>query len=155
MVNSCFFELNDRPLSNFVIGANRFPAYSGYGEYINKRNSACQTKGAIPPGEYIIIDRESGGSIAGRLWDWGRGKNEWFSLLANDGHIDDIFFCDGQKRDAFRLHPKGSGVSYGCIAINNDLDFNKLATMLRRGPSKQVAKADGSLVTVWATLVVK
>jgi len=151
---TCTFKLNSQPMSEFVVGGLKYPAYSGHGEYVNKPNRVCTEKGAIPPGEYFILDRESGGRL-GWFWDFFNGKNQWFSLYANDGHIDDKTFCDKQERNAFRLHPKGAlGVSYGCIVIDNPLCFNKIAQMLRRGTPIEIMGANGPL-TVWARVVVR
>ncbi|BCM01218.1 hypothetical protein MAFF301560_06050 [Ralstonia solanacearum] len=87
--------------------------------------------GAIPPGKYYIMDREAGG-ILGPIKDFFRGKDDWFALYADDGHIDDATFCDRVKRGSFRLHPKGfSGISEGCITLENALDFYRIRAMLK------------------------
>ena len=58
----CKFELNGHPLSYFQYGATYFPAFSGLGSFVNKREAACLPDwGPIPPGTYYIFDRESGG----------------------------------------------------------------------------------------------
>jgi len=148
----CFFELNGQPMSQFVLGIHRFAAYSGHAEYVNKRDTVCALKGAIPPGEYFILDRETGGRLG---WFRGRGKEEWFSLYANDGKIDDNMLCHEQERKHFRLHPKGElGLSHGCIVINNELDFKNLAKILRQGKPKKIVAAPGSLL-VWGKVVVR
>lgn len=57
----CTFELNGKPMSGFSIGANTFSAFSGIGTYVNKSIYAClPSQGPIPPGDYFIVDRESG-----------------------------------------------------------------------------------------------
>ncbi|WP_217999668.1 tlde1 domain-containing protein [Thauera butanivorans] len=51
-------------MSSFVLGASAFPAFSGLGSQMNQRVAACiQSRGPIPPGEYFIVDRESGGRL--------------------------------------------------------------------------------------------
>jgi hypothetical protein len=125
----CTFELNGEPLSHFKAGSLSYPAYSGLAPHKNQRTAACMSNvGPIPPGEYYIFDRQSGG-IFGRILDsFGRHEG-WFALHAIDGKIDDETFCQEVKRGAFRLHPKGFGISKGCIAIERH--FDQLSTMLR------------------------
>ncbi|EEA03311.1 conserved hypothetical protein [Burkholderia sp. H160] len=126
----CTFELNDKPLSNIKIGALSVPAFSGMDGYVNKR-SCVPKRGAIPPGRYYIFDRQSGGRL-GAVRDWiggqlrGSGINEWYALYSIDGKIDDITICDGIQRGAFRLHPKGHGISQGCIAIESLNDWHHI-----------------------------
>jgi hypothetical protein len=58
------FELNDQPLSALKHGAIAFPAFSGLGSNVNRRISACLAgKGPIPPGEYYLLDRQTGGRL--------------------------------------------------------------------------------------------
>lgn len=112
----CPFELNDKPMSTFKLAGLSFPAFSGYGNNINKRSTVCLAgAGAIPPGTYYLLDRESGGRLGG-LWDRIKGRTNWFALYADDGRIDDYTFCNEIERGNFRLHPKGPrGISKGCI----------------------------------------
>jgi len=91
----CTFELNGKPMSNFVLDGVKYPAFSGLGEHVNKRESSCMaSKGPTPPGTYFIVDRQSGG-----IRDWLRNQNpktskrEWFALYADDGKIDDETLC--------------------------------------------------------------
>jgi hypothetical protein len=52
----CTFDLNDKPMSRFDIGAASFPAFSGLDGYVNKRSAACiPGRCPIPPGAYSII----------------------------------------------------------------------------------------------------
>jgi len=103
-------------MSTFKCGSTSFPAFSGLGEHVNRRASACiLNTGPIPPGEYYIIDRQSGG-LLGPLRDLFTGRDQWFALYAIDDKIDDEVFCDKVKRGLFRLHPRGPfGRSEGCI----------------------------------------
>lgn len=128
----CTFELNDKPMSAFKIGALSFPAFSGLRSYANQRASVCRASvGAIPPGRYYIMDREAGG-ILGPIKDFFRGKDDWFALYADDGRIDDETFCEKVKRGNFRLHPRGlAGISEGCITLDNVLDFYRVRAILK------------------------
>jgi len=103
----CTFELNGKPMSAFKCGATSFPAFSGLGEHVNRRTSACiLNAGPIPPGAYYIFDRQSGG-LLGPLRDLFTGRDIWFALYAIDNEIDDETYCKQVKRGLFRLHPKG------------------------------------------------
>lgn len=90
----CSFDLNNQPMSALKIGALSVPAFSGQGQYINKRSSACLIgQGPIPPGQYYIFDRQGGGRL-----EWFRNlfsdHSDWFALYAIDGKIDDETFCN-------------------------------------------------------------
>lgn len=128
----CSFELNNQPISTFKLGALSFPAFSGYGEKVNNRSTVCLAgEGAIPPGTYYILDRESGGRL-GALWDRIKGRTNWFALYADDGRIDDYMLCDEVERGNFRLHPKGvRGISKGCITIESDAHYLQIYTTLK------------------------
>ena len=128
----CTFELNGKPMSTFKYGATSFAAFSGDGEHINRRASACiPNQGPIPPGTYYIFDRQSGG-LLGSFYDMFNEHSNWFALHAIDGKIDDESYCDKVKRGAFRLHPKGSrGISEGCITIEKHSDYQFLRTILK------------------------
>ena len=120
----CKFELNNKPMSTFWCGATQFPAFSGLGKHTNQRVSACLVgQGPIPPGDYYIFDRQTGGTI-GRFRDMFNDHDTWFALHAIDRKIDYVTYCNMVKRGAFRLHPKsGLGVSEGCITIDSPKDF--------------------------------
>lgn len=128
----CTFELNGEPMSAFKSGASSFPAFSGRGAYVNRREYACHASiGPIPPGTYFIIDRQSGG-LFGPLRDMFNDRSEWFALYAIDGKIDDTTYCDKVKRGSFRLHPKGPlGISEGCITVESRGDFQHLRALLK------------------------
>src|SRR5690606_30543397 len=69
-MKKCTFELNGQAMSNLTIGALSFPAFSGLGDNINRRISACVPNlGPIPPGDYFILNRESGGGFYPALTD--------------------------------------------------------------------------------------
>lgn len=146
------FKLNDKPMSLFSGGASAFPAFSGLGEHVNRRVSAClANRGPIPPGNYFIVDRESGGRL-GWWRDLFSGRSDWFALYADDGKIDDYTWCEQVKRGHFRLHPKGrSGISEGCIVIDSPRDFQFLSSILRGGQQEAIA---GSELTAWGKVSV-
>ncbi|MGF6640671.1 hypothetical protein OKW41_001458 [Paraburkholderia sp. UCT70] len=140
----CSFKLNNKPMSEFRIGALSFPAYSGQENYINKAVGMCTPKyGAIPVGRYYIFDRRSGGILGpwkDRLNLNGNNKSEWFALHAIDGDIDDDeLLCDGIARGRFRLHPKGRlGKSEGCITIDQLADWRHIRSILSDTPKVSV-----------------
>lgn len=140
---ACSFELNDKPMSMFQIGAISVPAFSGLEPYVNQRVHACVANlGPIPPGTYYIVDRQSGGRL-GWLWDMAGNRGDWFGLYADDGKIDDEMFCNQVKRGQFRLHPKvGGGISKGCITINTQSDFNRIRSLLKGGGTTVIPKTD-------------
>ncbi|MEJ5211897.1 MAG: DUF2778 domain-containing protein [Burkholderiales bacterium] len=149
----CSFELNGKPMSVLKCGAISFPAFSGLGEHINKRASAClPNQGPIPPGRYYIIDRQSGGLI-GPFRELFTGRDRWFALYAVDESIDDETFCMNVKRGLFRLHPKGPfGRSEGCVVLDKEEDFQYLRTILT-GTTKQ--RISGTGLEAYGRLVVK
>ena len=152
-MKNCRFVLNGQPLSDFVCGSSKFPAFSGRGGNVNKRIAACvPNKGPIPPGEYYIVDRQSGGFL-GPLKDFLTDRDRWFALYAIDGSIDDETFCDKVKRGQFRLHPEGPlGISEGCITIKNKTDFDKLYIQLKNTEVELIPsigiKAYGKVVVI-------
>lgn len=142
-MNECVFELNDKSMSAFKVGASSFPAFSGIGDHINRRVSACiLSQGPIPPGEYFILNRESGGRL-GWLKDLFNEKKDWFALYANDEEIDDEKWCEQVKRGQFRLHPKGRmGISQGCIVIEHPKDFQLQSALLKSREPNIIAGTD-------------
>ncbi|WP_442947216.1 tlde1 domain-containing protein [Noviherbaspirillum sp.] len=89
----------------------------------------------------------------GPLYDLFNGRREWFSLLADDGKIDDETFCDKVARTSFRLHPKGpSGESQGCIVIEEAHRFPDLRALLK---TARVAQIPGSRYTTYARVMVR
>lgn len=127
----CSFELNNQPISMFRIHGLSLPAFSGLPPYVNVRAAGCLADfGPIPPGQYYVVDRRSGGRL-GWLHDSFGGKSEWFALYAADGSIDDSTLCDDVQRGQFRLHPRGPrGISRGCIVIDNESDFQHMRALL-------------------------
>jgi len=152
-VIDCSFELNNQPMSTFKCGSSSFPAFSGFGSYVNRRTSACVAGfGAIPPGAYYIFDRESGG-LLGPLRDMMSSHSDWFSLYAIDGKIDDETYCDQVKRGAFRLHPKGTaGISQGCITLESRADYQRLHALLKTLTPTAIP---GSTLKAYGKVVVK
>jgi hypothetical protein len=145
-VELCSFELNDKPLSRFIVGLAAYDAFSGLGSSVNNKAAVCSASaGPIPPGQYYIIDRRSGG-IKHRLrkfFNVSDDKDGWFALYAADGRIDDATFCDGVERGLFRLHPKGRlGISLGCIVINHPAEFDHVAAKLRGGSQMLIPGLD-------------
>jgi Protein of unknown function (DUF2778) len=149
----CTFELNDKPMSAFTVGALSVPAFSGLGEHANKRAKACvKGSGPIPPGSYYIFDRESGGAL-GPIRDFFTGRDDWFALYAVDSHIDDETFCEELKRGNFRLHSKGRlGRSEGCVVIDRQPDYFRLRSTLK---SVAPIAVSGATLKAYGTLTVK
>ena len=152
-MHQCSFELNDKPMSSFKVGALSFDAFSGLSPYINKRTAACLANaGPIPPGTYYILDRESGG-LLGPLWDRIKGRTDWFALYAIDNRIDDVAYCNEVERGNFRLHPKGTyGISKGCIVIAKPNEFHHLRSILR---STKPISIPGSKLFAYGKVVVR
>jgi hypothetical protein len=154
----CSLELNDKPLTHFKIGALSMAAFSGKDEYVNKRSGVCTpNRGAIPFGRYYIFDRQSGGRL-GVVRDWigdhlrGNGVSEWYSLYAIDGKVDDATICNGIERGAFRLHPKGLGISEGCIAIESPNDWYHIRAIFGSTPRHPV---EGTSLSAYGVLTVQ
>jgi hypothetical protein len=149
----CTFELNGEPLSKFVAGTASYPAFSGLKPHINSRSAACfPDAGPIPPRQYYIFDRQSGGRL-GALRDTFGGRDDWFALHTIDDKIDDETLCDQIKRGAFRLHPKGMyGISKGCIVIERKADFDHLRAHLK---SMKPQPVKGSGLLAYGRVVVK
>jgi len=107
-------------------GGSKWLSFSGDGrDYLNSASGAAiANAGAIPPGEYYIVDRISGGRNFVREWF----KSDQFALLANDGTIDDRTTVAGVPRGEFRMHKVGFGVNFGCISVDG---FNSIASQLR------------------------
>lgn len=149
----CQFHLNSQPLSQFVAGGSCYSAFSGIGEYVNQPASACLVdQGPIPTGRYYILNRESGGRL-GWLYDRFGGRSEWFALYADDGEINDFTtWCEDVVRGQFRLHPRGpSGISQGCIVIDQAADFQTLARNLR---NRQPVQVGDTGLNAWGTVTV-
>lgn len=147
------FELNGLPMSALTRQSVSIPAFSGLRAQANKREHACSVgEGPIPPGEYHIFDRQSGG-LLGPLRDLFSGRSEWFALYAADGKIDDETLCNQIKRGNFRLHPKGSmGISEGCITVEHRSDFQRLRALLLQAPK---IKIPGIALESYGKVIVK
>jgi len=147
------FRLNNQSVSALTHRTISFPAFSGLAEHVNRQISACiPNKGPIPPGEYYIFNRQSGGTL-GWFRDLFNGRRDWFALYANDGVIDDETWCEQVKRGQFRLHPKGpSGISHGCIVLKNSADFQQLSHRLR---TEEGYRVEGIDLLAWGKVVVK
>ncbi len=53
----CNFELNDKPMSSFKLGASSFPEFSSLNGYLNRSMSECvPDQGLIPKGMYCIFE---------------------------------------------------------------------------------------------------
>ena len=148
----CKFKLNGKPLSFFQCGATNFPAFSGLGPHVNKREAMCIPDwGPIPPGSYYIFDRETGGlrGLWPRIFD---EHSDWFALYAIDKKIDDETYCNKVRRGEFRLHPVGPRrISKGCITINSQSDFQFLRTILKKTKQEPVP---GSKLLAYGKVVV-
>lgn len=149
----CEFDLNNRPMSTLKVRHFSFPAFSGSGFHTNRKDHVCHRNiGAIPPGRYYIVDRQSGG-VLGPLREFFSDKKDWFALYAIDSRIDDETYCDGVKRGNFRLHPKGlAGISEGCVTLESRDDFNKLKILLRGSETSMIP---GSQTITYGILTVE
>ena len=149
----CSFELNNKPISVFKIGAMSFPAFSGLGNHVNRRVSVCHASvGPIPPGTYYIFDRQSGG-LLGPLYDVFNEHSNWFALHAIDSKIDDETYCNQVKRGSFRLHPKGDlGISRGCITIESRSDYQRLRAIFK---GVEPVAVPGSTLKAYGKVVVR
>lgn len=146
------FRLNGEPMSTLQCGALRVAAFSGRGSLANRRHSVCvRNGGAIPPGAYYVFNRQSGG-LLGPLRDAFSGHSNWFALYAVDDKINDELICDQVRRGAFRLHPKGAtGVSYGCVVVDNPTDYQRVQAMVRAHTPQAVP---GSSLKAYGRLIV-
>lgn len=126
-----------QPEAALVIAGFSFPAFSGDGEFRNRRTHMClPDQGPIPIGTYYILDRQSGGKL-GAVYDYFKG--DWFLLYARDRVIDDERYCAGLLRGQFRLHPKsGRGLSKGCITLEVESDFALLSRALKATKMEQI-----------------
>jgi hypothetical protein len=69
-------------------------------------------------------------------------RGDWFALYRQDGHIDDQTFLGKVRRGEFRLHPLGpSGVSFGCVVLQQHSDFQALRAALLAAGSYRVRDA--------------
>lgn len=122
------FKLEEK--AALVIAGFSFPAFSGDGEFRNRRTHMClPDQGPIPVGTYYILDRQSGGRLS---FVYDRIKTDWFALYAKDRVVDDERFCAGLLRGQFRLHAKGpNGRSKGCVTLERASDFALLRQLLK------------------------
>jgi Protein of unknown function (DUF2778) len=133
----CTFTLNNRETSQFsCAGFGSVDAYSGQKQGRDNPNAVdVPDIGALPPGTYYLLDRQSGGRL-GWLWDWIKAHTtstdhrKWFMLW--NAHGGDLTMIRGITRGAFRLHPEGDmHLSEGCITVKNPADFERLQRYLR------------------------
>ncbi|NIG73719.1 DUF2778 domain-containing protein [Cedecea neteri] len=152
----CTFHLNGGALSTLSCpGVGFFPAYSGTGASRNNPDDiAVKNIGPLPPGQYYIVIRGTGGivtsindSIASVIS--GSDRSIWFALYRNDEQIDDFTFIDVVERGHFRLHPAGyKGTSEGCITLPRLSDFMLLREALLKTPKIQVSASLSAFGTV-------
>lgn len=93
-----------------------------------------------------MTTRESGGTL-GWLWDALSGKDSWFALLADDGHIDDYTTVDGITRGNFRLHP--GSTSYGCITFSNNSWYSNWRNLLLETTTRTIP---GTSILAYGTI---
>jgi hypothetical protein len=133
----CTFKLNNRETSALVCsGYGEVQAYSGHGKGRNNPNDVTEVGvGAIPPGTYYIVDRQSGG-----LFGWFRDelgphigttdRRLWFMLW--NPHGGDTTMINHVRRGNFRLHPDGPlHQSDGCITLSSPAEFDRLQRHIR------------------------
>ncbi|WP_194164682.1 hemagglutinin repeat-containing protein [Microvirga thermotolerans] len=154
------YELNGKERSELVCldcgpGGTRvtYPAFSGQGDAINDPTRVnVPFVGAVPPGAYYLVARESGGTL-GWLKDafrslGGNDKNNWFTLVSAETLSGRVPVGD-VTRDSIRLHP--GSVSEGCITLCYMADFTQLRQQLLGG---QPNFAPGSDKQVFGTIIV-
>ncbi|NIF52044.1 DUF2778 domain-containing protein [Burkholderia sp. Ax-1724] len=133
----CTFALNNRETSGlYCLGLGMIEAYSGHGKGRDNPNAvSIPMTGAIPPGTYFIVDRQSGGRL-GWLHDLSdtylgsTDRTKWFMLW--NAHGGDTTMIDGIRRGNFRLHAEGPmRESDGCITVKNGNDFERLQRYIR------------------------
>ncbi|RDS80188.1 DUF2778 domain-containing protein [Dyella monticola] len=156
-VRMCY-TLNRQNMSILhVPGLGDFAAFSGDGKGRNNPDGiAWKDSGAIPPGAYYVVNRQSGGYLSqARNFFYEQfdlpNKSEWFALWQ-------CALCDSQNvngvtRGNFRLHPRGPmGVSLGCVTVDKKCDFEKISGYLRsRDPDLPIP---GSSLKAFGTLEV-
>jgi len=152
----CTFHLNGGALSILSCpGVGFFPAYSGSGSSRNNPDDvALPSIGPLPPGQYFIVTRGTGGmltvmrdSFASYLS--GSDRSTWLALYRNDSKVDDYTFIGQVERGHFRLHPAGyKGVSKGCITLPSLSNFMTLRIALLNSPTLQVTAALTSFGTI-------
>ncbi|SMG50344.1 DUF2778 domain-containing protein [Paraburkholderia susongensis] len=137
MTAFCTFRLNNRETSQLsCVGFGSIEAYSGQRQGRDNPDAvALPDVGALPPGTYYLVDRQSGGRL-GWLWDWigahstSTDHKKWFMLW--NAHGGDTTMIDGIRRGSFRLHPEGERhLSKGCITVKNPADFERLQRYIR------------------------
>ncbi|WP_202305111.1 DUF2778 domain-containing protein [Dryocola clanedunensis] len=134
----CTFYLNGGSLSTLACpGIGFFPAYSGSGKSRNNPTDVAIPKiGPLPPGNYYIVTRGTGGLFTGIRDSFasfvsGSDRSVWLALYRQDSNIDDLTFIEDVERGHFRLHPAGyKGVSEGCITLPRLSDFMLLREAL-------------------------
>jgi len=155
----CTFSLNNRETSKLVCeGFGSVAAYSGHGKgRDNPYDVADKDVGALPPGTYYLVDRQSGGRI-GWLHDFlaahggSTDRSKWFMLWnANGG---DTTMIDGVARGQFRLHPEGEmHLSDGCITLKSPNEFDALERFIRLHPAD--LPVPGSTLKAYGTVEVR
>jgi hypothetical protein len=155
----CTFALNKKTTSALVCsGFGAVEAYSGHGKgRDNPDDVADQDVGALPPGTYYLIDRQSGGRF-GWLHDFqaryfgSTDRQRWFMLWNSRG--GDVTMIGGIKRGAFRLHPEGPlHLSDGCITVKSGALFDRLQSYIRSNPPDMVVP--GTSLKAYGTVQVR
>lgn len=152
----CEFRLNGKTMSQLNVKLShrniRVPAFSGLSAAANNSRKMCLPDvGAIPKGNYYIVDRESGGRL-GWFYDRLQNKSDWLALYAIDSKIDDEVLCDGIVRGQFRLHPAGvRATSRGCIVLPNMADYRLIRNELKSNGKFLVGDSD---LTAYGVLTV-
>ncbi|WP_250473996.1 DUF2778 domain-containing protein [Caballeronia sp. GAFFF1] len=155
----CTFTLDNRRTSTLVCeGYGTVEAFSGQKEGRDNPEKVATPKiGPIPPGQYYIVDRLSGG-VLGALRDFGApivgstDRRKWFMLW--NPRTGDVTMINGIQRGQFRLHPEGThGISEGCITLVNPAEFEFLQQFIRRSPP--ALTVPGSALKAYGTVTVR
>lgn len=122
------FELNKQPTSKLQCECGEsYDAFSGEDDATNNPDAAAVPfKGPIPPGNYYIVDRPTGGIWLSRLIN--KRKDDWFALYTADGLINDYTLVNNKLRGEFRLHP--GTLSQGCVTLKDKQDYARLRERL-------------------------
>ena len=142
-----------------TLGRPTSRTFSGNGKYTNDPNSTAEpNSGAIPPGKYYVIERQSGGRL-GKIKDLfyelrnGNDRTKWLALIAIDDKIDNSTTVNGVIRSNFRMHP--GSTSLGCITFMDFSVFEMVRKFILDTESEKVQNAMGGEYIYYGILEVK
>lgn len=156
----CTFKLNSESMSTLECSNNQhYDAFSGNSNAINDPRYVDQVeRGALPPGRYYILDRQSGGRLgwlrdAIKDFSSKSDRSQWLALYRDDDEIDDYTSVSNIRRGHFRLHPVGIyGISEGCVTMASNIGFDELSAHIRSMPGDIIP---GTSIRYYGILEVK